>query len=102
LKVLPFVADAVSCAVSVVSLLWVRVPFKAGRTLRVRRSPGSEIVEAWRWLLGHPRLRILIWLMGGLMLCSFGTPPPVSDYPRRTTEPARWPLPTPVSRPCTG
>jgi MFS family permease len=73
-QVLPFVADAASYAVSVLSLVLVRAPFQAARTERVTTNLRYDIVEGWRWLLGQPLLRSLVGLVGGLTLCSFGDP----------------------------
>jgi hypothetical protein len=56
---LPFVADAVSYAFSVVSLALTRTPFQQERA--VARPP---IAEGWRFLWGEPFLRTTTFLYG--------------------------------------
>lgn len=68
---LPFLTDAVSYALSIVSLLLIR------RSLQERRAPAplrlrAEIAEGIAWLWGHPLIRYLALLVGGLHLASSG------------------------------
>lgn len=70
---LPFLLDAVSYAASVVSLLFIRVPFQKERVstpLSFRREIGEGVVWLWR----NRTVRFLAILVGGLMLFSFGYP----------------------------
>jgi predicted MFS family arabinose efflux permease len=60
-RALPFLADALSYAVSFVSLLAVRVPF-AGEQTGSRRSLRAELWEGMTWLWSHPSIRALTLL----------------------------------------
>jgi MFS family permease len=62
---LPFLADALSYTVSVLTLLFVRGRFQEKRTASPRRLSG-EITEGIAWLWRHPVLRFLAFLIGGL------------------------------------
>ncbi len=68
-RVLPFLADAVSYAVSVCSLFFIRTPFQEDRAV-ARRPMWAEIGEGIRWLWGQPVLRFLAVLTWAL--ASFG------------------------------
>lgn len=61
----PFIADAVSYAVSAVSLSLITTPFNAERSA-VRRHLGDEVMEGLRWLMGQPLIRYIALLTGGL------------------------------------
>ena len=73
---LPFLVDAVSFAASAVALRFIRVRFQEERPPETARSVlrrmWPEIGEGLRWLWGHPALRFLAVLSGGLNLFSFG------------------------------
>jgi MFS family permease len=64
-RVLPFLTDAISYAISVVSLLFIRVPFQEKRESR-RRKLWAEIGEGVRWLWKRPLLCFLA-LEGGVV-----------------------------------
>ncbi len=66
---LPFLADAISYAVSVVSLLFIRTTFQGERTA-ARRKLRVEIGEGVRWLWGQPLIRFMAVLTGGLNFTS--------------------------------
>ncbi len=72
-RALPFLADALSYAVSVVSLLCIKTDFQGDRAA-VPAGLWAEMREGLRWLWGHARLRFLALLIGGLNVCSFGYP----------------------------
>jgi predicted MFS family arabinose efflux permease len=61
----PFIADAVSYAISAVTLSLIHTPFHADRTTQ-RRQLGAEIMEGLRWLIGQPLIRYMAALTGGL------------------------------------
>ncbi len=63
-RLLPFAADAVSYAVSFVSLLFVRPAFQERRDV-AERHLRREIAEGVRWLWGQPFLRTTIALVAG-------------------------------------
>ena len=63
-RLLPFVADAVSYAVSFVSLLFVRPAFQGGRE-QSRRNLRSEIGEGLGWLRRQPFLRAITACVAG-------------------------------------
>ncbi len=72
-KILPFLADALSYAVSVLSLLFIRVRFQQERVAGRRRLV-AEIVEGLRWLWHQPLLRTMAFLNSGLSAIGYGTP----------------------------
>jgi predicted MFS family arabinose efflux permease len=68
---LPFAADAVSYAASVLSLSWIRPAFEEARERRPARLR-AEIGEGLRWLWREPVVRSLALLHSGLILCVSG------------------------------
>ncbi len=63
-RVLPFAADAISYAVSVVSLLFVRTAFQEERPRSVTKLR-AEILEGVRWLWHQPFIRAGVLLVAG-------------------------------------
>jgi predicted MFS family arabinose efflux permease len=63
-KFLPFVADAISYAVSVVSLLFIKSKFQKERVIAPRKL-WIEIHEGLAWLWHHPLIRFMAILTGG-------------------------------------
>lgn len=61
---LPFVADAVSYAASVVTLLFIPVRFQGERKVESRRSLLLEIAEGLVWLWRQPLIRFIAVLTG--------------------------------------
>jgi MFS family permease len=59
----PFVANAVSFGVSVVSLRWIRAEFQQERQHRSRNLK-ADITEAFVWLWRRPLLRYLMFVNG--------------------------------------
>ena len=70
-KFLPFVADAFSYAVSVVSLLFIKVKFQKERVAEPRKL-WIEIHEGLAWLWHHPLIRFMAILTGGYNLLFAG------------------------------
>src|SRR6266566_1020868 len=70
-QALPFVADAVSYAVSVCSLLFIKTKFQQERT-QERRKLYIEIKEGLVWLWRQPLIRYMAFLTGGLNLVNAG------------------------------
>jgi predicted MFS family arabinose efflux permease len=70
-KFLPFVADAFSYAVSVVSLLFIKVKFQQER-IGEQRKLWVEIHEGLAWLWHHPLIRFIAILTGGWNLVTAG------------------------------
>ena len=66
-RMLPFLADAVSYAASVLSLFWIRLPFQEERA-PTTRSLRAEIAEGLTWLWREPVLRALALLHSGVVL----------------------------------
>lgn len=62
---LPFLADAISYAVSVLSLLFIQTPFQEQRTAP-SRNLWREIQEGFQWLWHQPLIRFLAILTGGI------------------------------------
>jgi MFS family permease len=63
-RLLPFVADAVSYAVSFVTLLFIRPAFQGGRE-QAQRNLRSEIGEGLGWLRRQPFLRAITACVAG-------------------------------------
>jgi predicted MFS family arabinose efflux permease len=64
-RAVPFVIDAVSYTVSVVSLLTIKTAFQTERA-PATRNLGAEIGEGVRWLWRQPLIRFMAFLTGGL------------------------------------
>jgi len=69
----PFVGDAISYTLSVLSLLLIRRPLQETRTTVPGRLR-EEIAEGVVWLWRQTLLRSVALLTGGLMVCSIGYP----------------------------
>src|SRR6185312_7096545 len=61
---LPFVADAVSYTVSVVTLFFIPARFQGERNVETRRSLRKEIAEGLVWLRHQPLIRFIAVLTG--------------------------------------
>jgi MFS family permease len=72
-RILPFLSDAISYAVSVLSLLFIKTDFQKERIVAPRKLR-VEIVEGLRWLWNQPLLRTMAFLNSGLSAIGFGTP----------------------------
>lgn len=66
-SLLPFLADAISYVISVVSLSFIRVPFQRQRntTETTARNLRREIGEGLRWLWNQPLLRSMAFITAG-------------------------------------
>src|SRR5205085_9573549 len=73
-QVLPFLADAVSYVVSVLSLLLIKVSFQDQRLLPHRKLH-IEIKQGLSWLWHQPLIRYVAFLTGGLNFTSAGLIP---------------------------
>ena len=69
----PFVADALSYAASVVSLLLIRTPFRAAPATAAKLNLRAEIAEGLRWLWRQPLIRYMAFLTGSINLVNAGT-----------------------------
>lgn len=69
----PFLADAVSYALSVATLLGIRARFDRERKAP-RRDLGHEVAEGLRWLWANRLIRYMALLTGGLNLVLAGVP----------------------------
>ncbi len=69
-RALPFLADTISYAGSVLSLFWIHLPFQAERPRQPQRLR-AEIWEGLSWLWREPVARSLVLLHGGLIF-SYG------------------------------
>ena len=67
-RMLPFIADAVSYAASVISLCFIRTQFQEERTTdaRVKQNMWKEIGEGIVWLWHHPLIRFIAILTFGI------------------------------------
>lgn len=70
----PFLADALSYAVSFLAVLTIRTPLPAGRRSHPEQRLRHELGEGLRWLWQQPYLRyVVVWLAGaGLLFSSLG------------------------------
>lgn len=71
---LPFLADASSYLVSVLTLSFIRTPFQEKRQ-NGQRKLLTEIREGLSWLWHQPLIRYIAFLTGGLNLLGAGTVP---------------------------
>lgn len=69
----PFLADSISYAVSVLSLLMIKSKFQVERAAVVDRHLGREIREGLAWLWHNPLVRFMSFLTGGLNLAGAAT-----------------------------
>ena len=69
----PFIADAISYMMSVVSLLLIRTEFRLVRAVS-QGSLQAEIVEGLRWLGQKPLVRYMAFLTGGVNLVNAAVP----------------------------
>ncbi len=63
----PFVADAVSYAISALSVFFIKMDFQEERT-QAKLHIRDEITEGMRWLWQQPTIRFLCWVNGGVNL----------------------------------
>ncbi len=64
-RVFPFIFDAISYVVSVISLLFIKVDFQGERKPVENRNLRREIGEGMRWLWSNPLIRYMAFLTGG-------------------------------------
>ncbi len=77
---LPFVVDAVSYLVSVVSLCWIRSKFQQKRAI-ARRRLDREVREGLAWFWRQPMLRVMAVLSCGVNLVVAGGSYAAGDCP---------------------
>ena len=65
----PFITDAISYGVSVISLLFIKTRFQSDRA-NPTFNLGKEVAEGVRWLWQKPLIRFMAFLVGGLNLIS--------------------------------
>jgi MFS family permease len=70
---LAYLADSISYLASVLGLLWIRTPFQASRAGQAKVSLRAEVMAGLRFLLAHPRLRVLALLTMGITLLTNAT-----------------------------
>ncbi len=70
---LAYLADSISYLASVLGLLWIRTPFQASRAGQANVSLRAEVMAGLRFLLAHPRLRVLALLTMGITLLTNAT-----------------------------
>ncbi len=71
----PFLADAISYVVSVITLSFIRVPFQGKREALQQRHLLAEIREGLAWLWHQPLIRYMAFLTGGLNFIGAGLLP---------------------------
>jgi predicted MFS family arabinose efflux permease len=69
----PFIADAITYAISVATLLGIRTRFERERPA-ARRELRHEVAEGLRWLWTTPLIRYMAFLTGGLNLVVAAVP----------------------------
>ena len=72
-RAVPFVVDVCSYLVSAAALARIRTPFHETRVV-VPRALKDEIVEGLRWLWGHPLIRYMAFVTGGLNFIGAAAP----------------------------
>lgn len=70
-RAVPFLVDAISYLVSVISLLFIKAKFQMERTVASRKLR-TEIVEGMKWLWRQPILRVMAFLNSGWSALGFG------------------------------
>jgi len=70
----PFIANAVTFAVSVVSLMRIEAQFHIVREAAPARNLRAEMAEGLRWLWGNRLIRFMAFLTGGMNLIFAATP----------------------------
>jgi len=70
----PFIANALTYVVSIVSLMRIKAPFRAERAAGPARNLGEEVIEGLRWLWGNRLIRLMAFLTGGLNLVNAAAP----------------------------
>ena len=70
-RLFPFLVDAISYLVSVISLFFIKTPFQEER-LSAPQKLRIEIREGFLWLWHHPLLRFMTFLVGSLNLTVAG------------------------------
>ena len=68
---LPFLGDAISYAISVISLCFIRVPFQAERKPKTEATPRhlfAEMLVGMRWLWRSPLIRFMSFVYAGFAL----------------------------------
>jgi len=71
---LPFLVDAISYAISVISLFFIRTPFQKEKQPVAQRNLSQEVIEGVTWLWRQPLLRTVAFLNFGFSLAYAGTP----------------------------
>jgi len=69
---IPFLADAISTAISVISLLFVRTQFQAERIMTKQTRIWHDVWDGLTWLWQHSMLRFLALLTFGLITPCYG------------------------------
>jgi predicted MFS family arabinose efflux permease len=72
-RAMPFIADAATYVISVISLLRIETPFHTERAAAARNLR-EEVAEGLRWLWANPLIRYMAFLTGGLNLINAATP----------------------------
>jgi len=70
-RAVPFLVDAISYLVSVISLLFIKTKFQMERVV-AKRKLRTEIVEGMKWLWRQPLLRVMAFLNSGWSSLGFG------------------------------
>ncbi len=70
-RAVPFLVDAISYLVSVISLLFIKTKFQMERVV-AKRTLRTEIVEGMKWLWRQPLLRVMAFLNSGWSSLGFG------------------------------
>ena len=65
-RTVPFLLDAISYTISVVSLFFIKTAFQEKRDPAPRRHLLAEIREGMVWLWGHPLIRFVAFLTGAV------------------------------------
>ena len=72
-RAVPFIADALTYCVSIVSLLRVKAPFRV-EAVPEKRDLRQEVAEGLRWLWANPLIRYMAFLTGGLNVINAAMP----------------------------
>jgi predicted MFS family arabinose efflux permease len=73
-RALPFIADAVSYLLSILSLSFIKTEFQTAREPAPRGRLRAEVAEGMRWLWGNPLVRFMALQIGGMNMVEAGAP----------------------------
>jgi predicted MFS family arabinose efflux permease len=72
-RAFPFIANFATYVLSIVTLLYIKTPFRAEPRAE-KRHLGAEVMEGLRWMWANPLIRFMAILTGGMNLINAASP----------------------------